>query len=64
MTSEMRELMVQLAPILLGETNAPPPNESTATTTVETGSGSTLQVLIPVRDIMEELTDWSPKLHI
>ena len=24
-TTEMRELMVQLAPILLGEANAPPP---------------------------------------
>ena len=56
-TSEMRELMVQLTPILLGETNAlPPPHESTTTTTVETGSGSALQVPTPVTDIMEELT--------
>ena len=42
-TSEMRELMVQLAPILLGERNAPPaPHESTTTTTMGTGSGSAL----------------------
>jgi len=56
-TSEMRELMVHLAPILLGETNVPPPPyERTTTTTVETGSGSALQVPTPVTDIMEELT--------
>ena len=51
MTSEMRELMVQLTPILLGETNAPPsPNESTTTTNMETRSGSALQVPTPVMD--------------
>jgi len=55
--SEMRKLMVQLAPILLGETNAPPPpSESTITTIVKTGSGSALMVSTTVTDIMEELT--------
>ena len=53
----MRELMVQLAPILLGETNAlPPPYERATTTTIETGSRSALQVPTPVTNIMEELT--------
>ena len=58
-TSEMRELMVQHASVLLGGTNATPPlYESTTTTIVETGLGSTLPVpvLVPVTDIMEELT--------
>jgi len=46
--------MVQLTPILLGETNAsPPPHEST---TMKTGLGSALQVPTTVTDIMEELT--------
>ena len=56
-TSEMKELMVQLAPILLGETNAPlPPYESTTTAIMETGSESALQLPTPVTDIMKELT--------
>jgi len=56
-TSEMRKLMVQLAPVLLGETNAPPPPyESIITTIEETGSGSALPVPAPIRDIMKELT--------
>ena len=55
-TSEMRQLMVQLAPVLLGETSAsPPPSESTITTIVET-RGSALPASAPVIDIMEELT--------
>jgi len=42
-TSEMKELMVQLAPILLGETNAPPPPyESTTIAIMETESESAL----------------------
>ena len=54
MTSEMRELMVQLAPILLGGTNASLPlHEGTITTIVETGSGSALPTT--VTDIMEDL---------
>jgi len=37
-TSEMRELMVQLTPVLLGGTNAPLPlHEGTTTTIVENG---------------------------
>ena len=37
-TSKMRELMVQLAPIFLGGTNAPPSlYKSTTTTIVKTG---------------------------
>jgi len=56
-TSEMRKLMVQLAHVLLGETNAPPPpSESTITTVMETRSGSALSMPTPVTDIMEELT--------
>ena len=53
-TSEMRELMVQLAPVLLGGTNAPPSSyEGTTSTIMKTGSGSALSVLTPVTDIME-----------
>jgi len=53
----MRELMVQLAPILLGGTSAPlPPYESTTTTIVGTGSRSASSVPMPVTDVMEELT--------
>ena len=49
--------MVQLAPVLLGETDLlSPPYESTITIIMETGSGSALSVQIPVMDIMEELT--------
>jgi len=56
-TSEMRELMVQLAPVLLGGMNAPPPPyESTTTIIVKIESGSALPVPPPVTDIMEELT--------
>ena len=56
-TSEMREQIVQLSPILQGEMNAPPPPyESTTNTTVETESGSALQVPTPITDIMEKLT--------
>jgi len=56
-TSEMRELMVQLAPVLLRGTSAPPPlYESTTTTIVETGSGSALPLSAPVTDIMKKLT--------
>ena len=56
-TSEMRELMVQLAPVLLGGTNAPSsPYENTTSTIVETGSGSSLPVLTPITNIMKELT--------
>ena len=44
-TSEMRELMVQLALVLLGGMNAPlSPYESTTSTIVKTGSGSVLPV--------------------
>ena len=56
-TSEMRELMVQLASVLLGGTSAPsPPYESTTATAVETGLGSALSVMIRVTNIMKELT--------
>ena len=56
-TSEMRELIVQLALVLLGGTSAPPPPcESTATTIVEIGLESALPVPMLVMDIMKELT--------
>jgi len=53
----MRELMAQLAPVLLGETNAsPPPYERTTITIMKTGSGSALPVSTLVTDIIEVLT--------
>jgi len=56
-TSEMRQLMVQVVHVLLREMNASLlPYESTITTIVETGTGSALLVPTPVTDIMEELT--------
>jgi len=56
-TSEMRKLMVQLVPILVGGMNAPhPPYESTITAIMKTGSRSTLPMPTPITDIMEELT--------
>ena len=55
-TSEIRELMVQIAQVLLGGMNAPPPPYETTSTIVEIGSGSALSVPTPVTDIMEELT--------
>ena len=55
-TSEMRELMVQLTVILLGGTSASlPPHEGTTNTIAEIGSGSALPALAPIRDIMENL---------
>ena len=51
------ELMVQLAPILLGRMNAPPlPYESITSTIMETRSGSVMPVSTPVMDVMKELT--------
>jgi len=56
-TSEMRELMIQLARVLLEETSAPPPPcKSTTMTIARTESGSAPLVPMPVTDIMEELT--------
>ena len=55
-TSEMRELMVQLAPILLEGMNAPSSYESTTSNIVKTRSKSALPMLTPVTDIMKELT--------
>ena len=55
-TLEMRQLMVQLVPILLGETNAlPSPYDSMTTIIMEIGLESALLVLTLVTDIMEEL---------
>ena len=56
-TSEMRKLLVQLAVVLLRETNTPPPPyENTITIIIETRSGSALPVTTPVMDTIEELT--------
>ena len=56
-TPEMRELMIQLAPVLLGGMSASlPPYEGTTTTIVEVGSGSILPAPAPVTDTMEDLT--------
>jgi len=56
-TSEMRKLIVQLVPVLLGKMNTLPPlYEGTITTIMKTGSGSALPVPTVVTDIMEELT--------
>ena len=56
-TSKMRELMVQLAPVLLGGMSVtPPPREGTTTIITEIGSRSALPVLALITDIMEELT--------
>jgi len=50
------ELMVHLVPVPVGGTNALPSlYESTTSTIVETGSGSTLLIPTAVTDIMEEL---------
>ena len=52
----MRELMVQLAPVLLGGTSEPlPPHKGTTITIAEIGSGSALPALEPIRDIIENL---------
>ena len=58
-TLEMRQLMVQLVPVLLGETSTShPPYERTITTIEEIGSGSAppAPAPAPIIDIMEELT--------
>jgi len=56
-TSEMRQLLTQLASILLGGTSAPPStSESTSVTIIETGSKSAPLVLTPAMDILKELT--------
>jgi len=56
-TSEMRQLLTQLAFVFLGGTSVPPlTSESTFVTIVETGSGSAPQALTPTIDILEELT--------
>ena len=56
MTSEMRQFMVQFAPVFIGETNASPlPYESTINNIMETRSGSILPALTQVMDIMKEL---------
>jgi len=56
-TSEMRQLLNQLAPVLLGGTSAPPStSESTSVTIVETGLGSAPPEPISAMDILEELT--------
>jgi len=56
----MRELMVQLALVLLGGTSTPPyPYEGATTAIVEIGPGRALPAPAPVTDIMKELT-----LHI
>ena len=56
-TLEMRQLLNQLAPVLLGGTRAPTlVSESTSVTTVETGSGSFLPAPTPPMDILKELT--------
>ena len=53
----MRQLTVQLVPVLVGETNASPlPYESNITTIVKTGSGSAPPAPTLVMDIVEELT--------
>ena len=50
------ELMVHLVPVPVGGTNALPSlYESTTSTIVETGSGSTLLIPTAVTDIVEEL---------
>ena len=56
-TSEMRQLTVQLVPVRLGETNASPLlYESNIATIVKTGSGSAPPAPTLVMDIVEELT--------
>ena len=56
-TLEIRQLMVQLAPVLRGEMSALSPlYESTISAIVETRSRSTPPAPTPVTDIMEELT--------
>jgi len=56
-TSKMKQLLNQLAHVLLGGTNAPTlVSESTSVTTIDTGSGSVLPVPTPPMDIREELT--------
>ena len=55
--SKMRELMVQIAPVLFGGTSAPPPPcESITTTIMGTESSSASPVLMPATNSMEELT--------
>ena len=54
-TSEMKKLMIQLAPVLLGGMSAPLPlHEGITTTIVEIESRTALPA--PITDIMEELT--------
>ena len=54
--SEMRELLIQLAPALIGVTSALPlSSESALTAIVETGSISAPDNLTPVVDILEGL---------
>jgi len=56
-TSEMRQFLTELAPVLLGGMSAPPSTfKSTTTSIVETGLGSALTVSSLVIDILEELT--------
>ena len=56
-TSEMRQLLSPLAPVLLGGTSALPLiSKSPSVTIVETGSRSALLVPTLAMDILEELT--------
>ena len=56
-TSEMRQLLTQVAPIFLGGTSAPAlTSESISIMNVETGLGSAHPVLTPAMNILEELT--------
>ena len=56
-TSEMRQLLTQPAPALLGGTSVPPSTfESISIEIIETGLGCTPLVLIPTMDIQEEFT--------
>ena len=53
-TSEIRQLLTCLAPVLLRGTSAPPlVFERTSITIVETGSGSALLVPTPAMDILK-----------
>jgi len=53
----MRQLLTQLAPVLLGGTSAPTlVSESTYVTIIKTGLGSVPLAPTPAMDILEELT--------
>ena len=56
-TSEMRQLLTQLVPVLFAGTSVPPlVSESNSVTIVETESGSAPPTSTPAMDILEELT--------